>query len=53
MAEFPIMLWLLIKGADANGSSLTMGPTVTWHRQKVKNLEYQRKEKVEFGPNRK
>lgn len=25
---------------------------MTWHRQKVKNLEYQRKEKVEFNPPR-
>ena len=35
------------------GRSLTTeGPTVTWHRQKVKNREYQRKEKVEFNPPR-
>ena len=26
------------------------GPRVTWHWQKVKNREYQRKEKVEFRP---
>ena len=29
------------------------GPTVTWHSQKVKNRDYQRKEKVEFRQNRK
>ena len=29
------------------------GPPVTWHWQKVKNRDYQRKEKVEFRQNRK
>ena len=28
------------------------GPTLTWHWQKVKNREYQRKEPVEFHPRR-
>jgi hypothetical protein len=26
------------------------GPRVTWHWQKVKNKDYERKEKIEFHP---
>lgn len=32
------------------GSPYVEGPTQTWHWQKIKNREYQRKEKIEFQP---
>ena len=50
LATYAGALALGLEGVVAKDSksSYVEGPTLTWHWQKVKNREYQRKEKVEF-----
>ena len=54
LAMFAGALALGLEGIMAKDSKSPYdeGPVVTWHWQKVKNREYQRKEKVEFRQNR-